>query len=224
MLPIQDALPSRTRPIALLTLLTASGLALAHQVSLSTAERYGHLLAVGFVPASASAATAVTALLVQPDFIAGVTTLLALWIFGDNVEDRLGHTRFVALYALGGLAAAGVALGLDSDARAILPVSAAATTAVIGAHLVLLPRARILVAAPFWFTIDLVEVPSTLIAAAWLLVHGLRYAGNWANPFLIPGALVIPFTGLAVGLAAGRLLARRDRLDADWWSPGRADG
>jgi membrane associated rhomboid family serine protease len=218
-LPVQDVLPSRARPVVVLGLIAVSALALAFQLSLAPSERLGFTLAFGFVPAYASAATIASALLIQPDLIAGAITLLALWIFGDNVEDRLGHGRLAALYALGGVVAAGAVLGLDGDARMAVPISAAATTAVIGAHIALFPRAKILVAVPFWLAIELVEVPSMLIAAGWLLVHALRYAGTWNDGGVTAGASVVPLVGLAVGFAAGRLLRRPERMGPDWWSP-----
>ena len=214
-------MPSRARPDVVLGLIAVSALVLLYQLSLSAPARVGFTLANGFVPAYASARTIASGLLIQPDLLAGVVNLLALWIFGDNVEDRLGHGRFLLLYILGGVAAALAALGLDAAARTALPLAAAAVTAVMGAHVALFPRAQVLVAVPYWLSIELVEVPSLLIVAGWLLVHGMRYAGSWLLTSSLTGALVMPLVGFGVGAVAALVLRRRDRMRAEWWS-GRA--
>ena len=87
-----------------------------------------------------------------------VGNLLFLWIFGDNVEDRLGHGRFLAFYFLCGVIAALAQLVLDPDSTVPMVGASGAIAGVMGAYLVLYPRSRVLMLFPF--PLFLFELPA----------------------------------------------------------------
>jgi membrane associated rhomboid family serine protease len=208
-LPIQDVIPSRTVPVATLALIGVSSLCTLYQAALDPPGRLSLALAHGLVPASASAWTLFSSLVFQPGLVAGAVNLLILWIFGDNVEDRLGRWRFLLLYFGGGAMAGLSAVAIDPSARVALPAASGAIAAVAGAHLRLLPRARVMVLVPLWRDIDLVDVPSIVIAGGWIILHFLRYADGLTTATPVFGAVVAPLTGLAIGAISAPLLKQR---------------
>ena len=129
-----------------------------------------------------------------------VLNALFLWIFADNVEDRMGHGAFVALYVLCGVAGA-IAHALFYPATALPMVgTSGATAGVLGAYLVLYPQSRVLVFVPI--PIALVEVPALFFLTLYLV-------------------LTIPFgfaalAQAAAGLVAGALLCLRFRRPVVW--------
>ena len=145
-----------------------------------------------------------TALFLHSGFLHLAGNMVYLWIFGDNVEDRVGRGRFVAFYLIcGGVAALAQAL---PDMRSTVPMVGAsgAVSGVLGAYLVLYPRANVLVAMPFL----LARVPV-------LVMLGLWFGGQLARSLLIePGAAGVAFTAHIGGFVCGAVLVRwflRDR-------------
>jgi membrane associated rhomboid family serine protease len=96
--------------------------------------------------------------------------MLFLWIFGNNVEDRLGRIRFIALYLLGGLAASGLQLAFDPNAAVPNVGASGAIAAILGAYLILFPRARIHTLVIFFF-ITFLELPATFVLLAWFVLQ-----------------------------------------------------
>ncbi|HXE80459.1 MAG TPA: rhomboid family intramembrane serine protease [Vicinamibacterales bacterium] len=213
MIPVRTAIPSRTFPAATLTLigLNIAGFLLARWVG---AGRFhdtnpsGHWLT----------------LLTHTNWASAAADFCCLWLFGDNVEDRTGRMRFVALY----VACAGAGLLAAMNAHPMLAAGAAATAAVagiVGAHFALFPQSRTLLLIPLppaWT----VEVPSLAIAGFWASLH----LGLWILPALSqPGAAFSDIgmggviAGLALGALASRALAQPARMRPEWWHDGRPD-
>ena len=100
--------------------------------------------------------------------------LLYLWIFGDNVEDRLGSAQFLFLYLGCGVAAA-VAQILVSPGLSVPMVGASGAIAgILGAYFLMFPSARIVTLIPFGFFLDTVEVPAFLFLGFWFLLQWLQ--------------------------------------------------
>lgn len=104
--------------------------------------------------------------------------MLYLWIFGNNIEDTLGHLRFLVFYLLAGLAAA--LLQVLSDPQSTTPMIGAsgAVAGVLGAYLLLFPHARILTAMFIFFFIRLIRVPALLILGFWFFMQLLGVASG----------------------------------------------
>jgi membrane associated rhomboid family serine protease len=96
--------------------------------------------------------------------------MLFLWIFGNNVEDRLGRIRFILLYLLGGLAASGLQLAFDPNAAVPNVGASGAIAAILGSYLILFPRARIHTLLIFFF-ITFVELPASFVLLAWFVLQ-----------------------------------------------------
>jgi membrane associated rhomboid family serine protease len=178
-IPVRDVIPTRTAPVVVLSLvvLQVAGMGLL----LVTAEPN-------------------TALIIY-----AALTVVYLWLFGENVEDRTGHWRFLTLYAACGLAA-GVAQALLApgvDAR--IAAAGGATAGIMGAYVVLFPQSRVVTLVPLLTTVQVVEVPAVSLVGVWLMVQ-------WPA-----GTLGAHLAALATGMC-GVLVARwRERLRVEWW-------
>lgn len=220
MIPIRDVLPSRTTPLVTMALIVANVLVfLAMPRESAAAEAFAR--AWGVVPADVTATSLVTSLFlhVGPWHVLG--NVLCLWIFGDNVEDRMGHGRYLLFYALCG-AAAGLVHAL-TDAGSHVPMVGAngAVAGVLGAYLVLFPHSRVLTWAVFAF----VEVPSALLASLWVTFHVLASLGALAiaGPRDAGGATLLGLLGgLATGAALVLAFRRPERMRVDWWDQASA--
>ncbi len=105
-LPLQDVIPSKHTPVATLAVIGMGVATLLYQVVAAPTTEVGLTLTYGLVPASVEGIAWVSSLVLQTDAVAGIANVWALWIFGDNVEDRLGGFRFVLLVVAGGLGGA----------------------------------------------------------------------------------------------------------------------
>jgi membrane associated rhomboid family serine protease len=109
--------------------------------------------------------------------------MLFLWVFGNNVEDRLGRLTFILFYLLGGLAATGLQLAFAPTSVVPNLGASGAIAAVLGAYVVLFPGARVYTLV-FFFLITFLELPAVLVLAAWFLlqlVSGIGGLGTDVN-------------------------------------------
>jgi len=125
-----------------------------------------------------------------------IGNMLFLWIFGDNIEDSTGHGRFLAFYLLCG-ALAGLAFALsDPSAKAPTIGASGAIAAVLGAYIVLHPRARVLVLVGWWP----VHMPAFLVLGIWILFQVLNAA------YAQPDETDVAFLAHIAGFIAGMIL------------------
>jgi rhomboid family protein len=103
--------------------------------------------------------------------------MLFLWIFGNNVEDRLGRVSFVAVYVLGGLAATGLQVAFAPNSAVPNVGASGAIAAILGSYLVLFPRARIHTLVIFFF-ITFLELPASFVLLAWFVLQLFSGVGD----------------------------------------------
>ncbi|MBA2756944.1 MAG: rhomboid family intramembrane serine protease [Chloroflexi bacterium] len=196
MIPLRDANPTRRTPVVTVLLIVACFGAFAYELGLQASGGDQALDAFirrwGVTPAELTSAwsrcawaSRETATLVTHQFLHGgwlhlLGNLLYLWIFGNNIEDRLGRLRFLTFYLLGGLVAGltQVAISPGSDIPTIGASGAIAAT--LGAYLVVFPRARITSLVFLGFFYQLINVPAVIVLAFWFvlqLIDGLASLG-----------------------------------------------
>jgi hypothetical protein len=95
--------------------------------------------------------------------------MLYLWVFGDNVEDRLGHFRFLIFYLVCGLSAAALHIFTNPYSKMPTVGASGAIAGVLGAYLVLFPRARVLTLVPILFFFQLMELPAVIFLGIWFI-------------------------------------------------------
>jgi len=157
------------------------------------------------VISTASPVTVVTSMFLHGGWFHLLGNMLFLWVFGDNVEDSMGHARFGAFYLLAGLAAAGLQLVLNPGSPVPMVGASGAISGVMGAYIVLYPRVRIRVLVFLGIFITTIVVPAYLMLGYWFvlqLLGGLPTLGGegggggvafWAHiGGFVAGALLIP--------------------------------
>ncbi|MBL8151622.1 MAG: rhomboid family intramembrane serine protease [Blastocatellia bacterium] len=185
MIPIRDSIPSRTYPFVTVALIVVNAVVFLYELSLGTQlEEFIRTFAV--VPMRYSAAVQAgqtTAIFIYPQlwvplltsmFMHGgwlhlIGNMLYLWVFGDNVEDRMGHFRYLLFYLLCGLAATAAHILTNSDSPIPSLGASGAIAGVLGAYLILYPRARVLVLLPVFIFLQFFEVPALLFLLFWFL-------------------------------------------------------
>jgi membrane associated rhomboid family serine protease len=170
-----------------------------------------------FYPGKSVAASVLASMFFHANLLHLLGNMWFLWVFGDNVEDRLGPLLYLAFYALGGVAAA--AGQVLSDPGSIVPVVGAsgAIAAVLGAYLVFYPRARIV-------TVILPIVFLPFVVSAWVLLL-FWFVSQF---FTIAGsgvAWMAHVAGFAAGVLGALVIRAATRADppaapGDWFSPG----
>jgi membrane associated rhomboid family serine protease len=219
MIPLRDIIPSRTTPYVTVSLIALNALVFFYQLSLGPAvEEF--VLYYGLVPAAFSWITVLTSMFLHGGFLHFAGNMLYLWIFGDNVEDRMGHGRFTVFYILCGTAAA--LAQTVTDPSSVIPMVGAsgAIAGVMGAYFVLYPRSRILTLVPIFFFIQLIEVPAIFFLGIWFLMQFLSGVGSIATATGEPGggiAFWAHVAGFAAGIGAVGIFRRPERQRVEWW-------
>ena len=135
--------------------------------------------------------------------------MLFLWIFGNNVEDAMGRATFLLFYLGGGLAAMGLQTLIDPSAAVPTVGASGAIAAVLGAYLLLYPRARVVTLILIVFFFTLIEVPAALVLAGWFVIQVVFGALDYTSAGDGGGiAYFAHVGGFLFGLAVVRLLAK----------------
>lgn len=219
MIPLRDVIPSRTRPIVNVALIALNAFVFVQQLGLGSDEIEVFIRRFGLVPAAFSWATVLTSMFVHSGFMHFAGNMLYLWIFGDNVEDRMGHGRYLVFYLLAGTGAA-LAQTLTAPNSPVPMVGASGAIAgVMGAYFVLYPRSRVLTLIPFPITV--IEIPAVFLLGLWFLmqfVNGLATLGPAASGQLAGGvAFWAHAAGFGVGAVLVLLFRRPERQRVEWW-------
>src|SRR6478735_1496488 len=171
MIPLRDVIPSRTTPYITITIILLNGLAWLFELSLPHETLNAFLTVYGVVPAYFAPATLITSMFLHGSWSHVLGNMWYLWIFGDNVEDRVGHGRFIVFYLLCGIVAA---LGqVFADPNSTLPTIGAsgAIAGVMGAYFVLYPQSRVLTLIPWIIFWEIVELPAIFLLGFWFLMQ-----------------------------------------------------
>jgi len=185
MIPLKDDSPSTLKPWVTISLIVSCTVIFLWQRSLDAASGRRVVAALGAVPAVLLTdarlptelqwipryASPVTSMFLHGGWTHLLGNMLFLWIYGDNVEDAMGHARYLAFYVLCGVAAIAVQALANPDSPYPIIGASGAISGVLGAYLLLFPRARVLtlVLLPFFFTT--LRIPAMLLLLLWFAVQ-----------------------------------------------------
>jgi len=178
MIPLRDTVPTRTVPFVTFLLITANIVTFIYELSLSASRelepfiREHALIAARFFQEGGPDQwlTILTSMFLHGGFLHLAGNMLYLWVFGNNIEDAMGHVKFLFFYLLCGGAAAGAQLWIDPEATMPMLGASGAISGVLGAYLLLFPRARVLTLVPFFF-LWFVEIRAVFFLVYWILLQ-----------------------------------------------------
>jgi membrane associated rhomboid family serine protease len=187
-IPLKDVIPSRTVPIVTIAIIVLNSLAFLFELSMPDRVLESFIRVYAVVPADFTMLTAVTSMFLHGGWLHFLGNMLYLWIFGDNVEDELGHGRFVVFYLICGVAA-GLAHVFMNPASTIPTIGASGAIAgVMGAYFVLYPHSRILALLPLFVFWNVVEVPAIFFLGIWFVMQFFSGVGSIAAGARATGA------------------------------------
>jgi membrane associated rhomboid family serine protease len=211
MLPLKDDIPSRSTPFVTITLIAINVVVFLYQALLQwsgdiqmarVAEAF--VLEFGAVPCRLSGScaapdsfphpfvTILTSMFLHGGLLHVGGNMLYLWIFGDNVEDSLGHGRFLVFYFASGIAAAAAQVAAAPTAALPMIGASGAVSGVLGAYLLLFPHASVLTLVTFVFFIRFVRIPAVIVLGLWIVVQLFNGLGSFPS---------LPTSGGEVGVA-----------------------
>lgn len=230
MIPLHDENPTKLTPVVTITFIGICVAVFLYQVNLPQepadlfAFQYGAIPSVIFGHASLSeevriafpaSLTLITSMFLHGGWMHLLGNMLYLWIFGNNIEDVMGHAKFVVFYILSGILAALSHALTDPSSHIPMVGASGAISAVLGAYLLLFPRAHVLVFLP---GLGMTRVPAGIVLGMWFITQ------------LISGGMSVGATGGGVaffahigGFLAGMvLIGFFKRSDVKFFAPPRS--
>jgi membrane associated rhomboid family serine protease len=185
MIPIKDTVPRRTFPVATLILIAANSLVFLFQLSLNEAALNDIIAFFGLIPARYSHPSwavfvglpldtywpFITNTFLHGGWLHIIANMWSLYLFGDNVEDRLGSVRFVLFYVLSGVAANLLHFLINHDSTVPVIGASGAIAGVMAAYLRLFPLARIVTLVPIFFIPYFFDIPAFFFMGFWFLMQ-----------------------------------------------------
>lgn len=219
MIPLRDTEPSYSKPYVVMALIAANAAVFFYQLSLPPLALERFVFTWALVPDRLALHSLFTSMFLHGGWLHIIGNMWFLWIFGDNIEDVLGHGRFLAFYLVCGLlsAMAHVVMNLGSPAPTL--GASGAIAGVMGAYMAKFPHSRILTLIPIFIFFTTVEIPAPFLLLYWLLIQivsGTFAAGQ--SPLASGTAWFAHIGGFAAGFLLIRLFKTRTRRPPrlDW--------
>ncbi len=216
MIPLKDDNPTTIQPVVTLTVIGLCILVFLWQSSLSQESSQAAIYALGFIPAVLignaelpaqliwvpAPTTVFTSMFLHGGLLHLAGNMLYLWVFADNIEDSMGHGRFLLFYAVCGVAAALAQAAPELGSTIPMIGASGAVSGVLGAYVLLYPHARVLVVVPLLVVFYRLRLPAFVVLGIW-------FAGQLLNSLAVPEAGGgIAFRAHVGGFVAGLLLIK----------------
>jgi len=219
MIPIRDSIPSRSAPVVTRALILINALVFFYELELPDKSLENLFYMFGIVPARftdpgwANAAgfpaggwwVFLTHQFLHGGWVHILSNMWMLWIFGNNVEDAMGHLRYGVFYLLSGVLAGLAQLLAQPHSQVPSLGASGAIAGVLGAYFLLYPKARVTVLVPLYFRPIFFEVPAVLYLGLWFVSQLFNGTLALASPEEVGG---IAFWAHVGGFSAGMLLCR----------------
>jgi membrane associated rhomboid family serine protease len=224
MIPYKDDNPTTHFPIITILLIAINTLIFLYQIA-SGPDSRTMIYSYGAIPyelfhgkegiGPSTTVTLLTSMFLHGGFIHLAGNMLYLWIFGNNIEDKLGIFRFILFYILCGVIAAYT--HAISEPSSMIPMIGAsgAISGILGAYLILFPRARIHTLIFFGFFIQVIKVPAIIVIGFWIII---QFINGILSKGLYAGGGVAWFAHIG-GFFAGVLLIKlfiKKRRSSQW--------
>ena len=199
MFPLKDDNPSESAPVVTVALIVLNALFFVYQISLEAGGADGARAGQAFIEEFGLVPCRLTgACRVGPELPSPILTIftsmfmhgglfhiggnmLYLWIFGNNVEDTLGHGRYLLFYLLSGVAAALAQTAVGPSSMVPMVGASGAVSGVLGAYLLLFPHARVTTLIILGFFFRLVHIPAMVVLGFWIVLQVLNGLGSFGS-------------------------------------------
>jgi membrane associated rhomboid family serine protease len=183
MIPLKDNIPSSRTPVITVGLIVINVLVYLNQLTLPPRAAVRFVYLYGLIPLEISSGdlmvphpvplygTILTSMFVHGGLFHLAGNMLYLWIFGDNVEDRLGRVRYLLFYLLSGVGAAAAQILSDPHSKIPMVGASGAISGVLGAYLLLYPHARVVTLVFFGWFVRVIEIRALIVLGFWILVQ-----------------------------------------------------
>jgi rhomboid family protein len=213
MFPVSDVIPSRTTPFVTVGLIVTNALVFLYQVTLPDPLLQRFVASYAVVPAWFWWPSLFTSQFLHAGWMHVISNMVYLWVFGDNVEDRLGHGAYLLFYLAAGACAAVLQIVFNPFSAIPMLGASGAIAGVMGAYFVLYPQSRVLTAVFLLIFFDLIEIPAIFFLGIWFLMQLLSGVGSLGVSNAASGgtAFWAHIGGFLFGVGVGAILRVRDR-------------
>ena len=222
MFPIRDTQPSYSKPVVTIFIIVVNILVFLYEASMDPYTLNAFIDQYGLVPGHFHFSHIFTSMFLHGGWMHVLGNMWFLWIFGDNVEDILGHGKYLAFYLLCGLAAAMTQVFFSPYSNVPMVGASGAIAGVMGAYMVKFPRARVLTLIFIIFFITWTEIPAWLMLIYWFGIQLFSGVGTIAQSQASQGgtAFFAHVGGFLVGILLINLMGTRQRYwrrrDLSW--------
>lgn len=226
MIPIRDTIRSYNFPVINWSIIILNSLVFLYQLSLPPAALQSFIDTFGMVPSRinlahpASLASLFTNMFLHGGWFHIISNMWVLYIFGDNVEDRMGSGRYLIFYLLSGLAANLLQLFFSPGSNLPTIGASGAIAGVLGGYFLLFPRARVITLILLFIFPWFVEIPAVIFLGLWFVLQlfsGISSLGTVAGAQMGGVAWWAHVGGFAFGLLLVRIFSRRARAYHRWY-------
>ncbi len=211
MIPLSDVIPSRTKPVVTVGLIVVNAVVFLYQLMLPEPALQVFVGRYALIPAWFSVPALFTSQFLHGGWMHVISNMIYLWIFGDNVEDRLGHVPFLIFYLGAGAAAALLQTLFNPFSSVPMLGASGAIAGVMGAYFVLYPQSRVLTLIFLFIFVDIVEIPAIFFLGIWFLMQLLSGVGSLGVSNAAGGGVAFwaHIGGFVAGLLIGVVLRAR---------------
>ena len=212
MFPLRDTEPSYSKPVVTVILIVINLLVFLFENILDPYYRNAFIATYGMIPDDFHWSNLITSMFLHGGWMHVLGNMWFLWIFGDNIEDILGHGKYLLFYLACGVAAGLAQVLVDPTSRVPTVGASGAIAGVMGAYIVKFPRSRILTLIPIIVFFTTIEVPAWLMLIYWFVIQFFQGLGSIAYSHVSQGggvAYMAHVGGFIAGAVLVMLLAQR---------------
>jgi membrane associated rhomboid family serine protease len=217
MIPLRDTQPSYSTPFVTIAIIVANIMVFLHQVSLDPYELNHFIARYAIVPDRFQYSDLLTSAFMHGGWMHLIGNMWFLWIYGDNVEDVLGHAKYFLFYLLCAIAAGLVHVMLAPYSRVPTLGASGAIAGVMGAYLIKFPHSRIITLVPIFIFFTTFEIPAVVMLLYWFALQIFSGVGSIGYSNVSKGGGVAWFAhvgGFVAGMMLIYVLGTRERFRA----------
>ena len=213
MFPLRDTQPSYSKPVVTVLIIVLNLLVFLFEFSLDPYLLNAFISHYGLVPDRFHVSAIFTSMFVHGGWLHVLGNMWFLWIFGDNIEDILGHEKFLIFYLLCGVAAALTQVYFSPDSRVPMVGASGAIAGVMGAYMVKFPHSRVLTLVPIIIFFTTIELPAWVMLIYWFGLQLFSGVGSIGEAAYAQGgtAFFAHIGGFVVGMILISLMGTRQR-------------